>query len=128
MMLGLPGQTRREMLEEADFLKKHKVEYASFSVMTVYPKTELLRIALENGDIKEDPWQSFAENPVPDMQAPYVNGVYSAEELQRIQLEVTRRFYFSPRVLYRRIREVKSFRAFTQRTKMALRMLGVEGV
>ena len=126
MMLGLPGQTRREMLEEADFLKKHKVEYASFSVMTVYPKTELLRLALASGDIKEDPWQAFAENPVPDMEAPYVNGVYSVEELKKIQLEVTRRFYFSPRVLYRRIREVKSLKAFTQRAKLALRMVGVE--
>lgn len=128
MMLGLPGQTRKEMLEEADFLKKHKVEYASFSVMTVYPKTELLRIALANGDIKEDPWQAFAENPVPDMQAPYVNGLYSAAELQSIQLEVTRRFYFSPRILYRRIREVKSFKAFKERTKLALRFLGMQGV
>ena len=128
MMLGLPGQTRKEMLEEADFLKKHKVEYGSFSIMTVYPKTELLRIALANGDIKVDPWQAFAENPVPDMQAPYVNGLYSAEELQRIQLEVTRRFYFSPRILYRRIREVRSFKAFKERTRLALRFLGIQGI
>jgi radical SAM superfamily enzyme YgiQ (UPF0313 family) len=127
MMLGLPGQTRQEMLEEADFLKKHKVDYASFSVMTVYPKTELLRLALETGDIDQDPWQAFAENPVPDMKAPYVNGLYSAEELQRIQLEVTRRFYFSPRILYKRMREVNSFRAFRERTKMALRFLGLQG-
>lgn len=128
MMLGLPGQTRKEMLAEADFLKKNKVEYASFSVMTVYPKTELLRIALANGDVKEDPWQAFAENPVPHMQAPYVNGLYSGEELQKIQLEVTRRFYFSPRILYRRIREVNSVKAFKERTKMALRFLGLQGV
>jgi len=128
MMLGLPGQTRKEMLEEADFLKKHKVDYASFSVMTVYPKTELHRVCLANGDLKEDPWQAFAENPVPDIQAPYVNGVYSVEELKRIQLEVTRRFYFSPRILYRRMREVNSFKAFVQRSKLAMRFLGFHRV
>lgn len=126
MMLGLPGQTRQEMLEEVDFLKKNKVEYASFSVLTLYPKTEMYSIALANGDIKEDSWQSFAENPVPDMQAPYANGLYSAEELKKIQLEVTRRFYFSPRMLYRRIREVNSFKALKQRIKLALRLLGIE--
>jgi radical SAM superfamily enzyme YgiQ (UPF0313 family) len=125
MMLGLPGQTRQEMLAEADFLKKHKVEYASFSVLTVYPKTELLRLALASGNIEADPWQAFAENPTPDMTAPYVNGIYSAEELKQIQLQVTRRFYFSPRVLYRRVREVKSLKALTQRTKLALRMIGL---
>lgn len=116
------------MLEEADFLKKHKVEYGSFSVMTLYPKTELHRLALENGDLKEDPWQAFAENPVPNMQAPYVNGLYSVEELKRIQLEVTRRFYFSPRIVYRRMREVTTFKAFKERSKLALRMLGIHGV
>ena len=127
MMLGLPGQTRKEMQEEADFLKKHKVEYASFSVLTVYPKTELHRICLANGDLEEDPWQAFAENPVPDIQAPYVNGLYSIEELKRIQLEVTRRFYFSPRILYRRIREVNSIKAFKERAKLALRFMGIQG-
>jgi radical SAM superfamily enzyme YgiQ (UPF0313 family) len=126
MMLGLPGQTRQEMLEEVDFLKKNKVEYASFSVLTLYPKTEMHRMALASGVLKEDLWQSFAENPVPDMQAPYANGLYSAEELKMIQLEVTRRFYFSPRILYRRIREVNSFKALKQRVKLALRLLGVE--
>jgi anaerobic magnesium-protoporphyrin IX monomethyl ester cyclase len=128
MMIGLPGQTKKEMLEEVDFLKKHKVEYASFSVMTVYPKTELLRMALASGDIKEDPWQSFAESPVANMQAPYVNGLYSPEELKRIQLEATRRFYFSPRILYRRMREINSFKALMQRARMALRILGVDAV
>lgn len=127
MMLGLPGQTRQEMFEEVDFLKKNKVEYASFSVLTLYPKTEMHRIALANGVLKEDPWQSFAENPVPEMQAPYANGLYSGEELKKIQLEVTRRFYFSPRILYRRIREVNSLKALKQRTKLALRLLGIEG-
>ena len=115
------------MLEEVDFLNKHRVEYASFSIMTVYPKTELLRQVLASGHLKEDPWQSFAESPVPEMQAPYVNGLYSGEELKRIQLEVTRRFYFSPRVLYRRVREVRSFKAFVQRARLALRFLGVAG-
>jgi len=127
MMLGLPGQTRQEMLEEVDFLKKNKVEYASFSVLTLYPKTEMHHMALASGDLKVDSWQTFAENPVPDMQAPYANGLYSAEELKKIQLEVTRRFYFSPRILYRRIREVNSFRALKQRVKLALRLLGIEG-
>jgi anaerobic magnesium-protoporphyrin IX monomethyl ester cyclase len=126
MMLGLPGQTKREMLDEADFLKKHKVEYASFSVMTVYPKTELHRIVLESGHLKDDPWQEFAENPTPTIQAPYVNGLYSADELQKIQLEVTRRFYFSPRILYRRIREVNSMKALVQRSRMALRFMGIQ--
>ncbi len=128
MMLGLPGQTKQEMLEEADFLKHHRVDYASFSVMTVYPKTELYRRATEAGDLAHDPWPEFARDPRPNVQAPYMNTLYSPDELKRIQLAVTRRFYFSPRNLYRRIREVDSLSTFKTRAKVALRMLGREDV
>jgi radical SAM superfamily enzyme YgiQ (UPF0313 family) len=128
MMLGLPGQTRQEMLEEAEFLKRHRVEYASFSIMTVYPKTELYRLALESGALRDDPWPAFALDPHPDVQAPYMNTLYSVEELKRIQLQVTRRFYFSPRNLYRRLREVDSLSTFKTRAKVALRMLGRDAV
>ncbi len=128
MMLGLPGQTKQEMLEEADFLKRHKVDYASFSVMTVYPKTELYRRATEAGQLRDDPWPSFARDPRPNVQAPYMNTLYPPEELKKIQLAVTRRFYFSPRNLIRRIREVDSLTTFKTRAKVALRMLGREDV
>ena len=114
MMLGLPGQTKREMLEEADFLIKHKADYASFSIMTVYPKTELYWQALKSGDLKDDPWPAFALNPEQNVTAPYMNHVYSVEELKKIQLHVTRRFYFSPRILYNRVREVRSWQNFKQ--------------
>ena len=128
MMLGLPGQTKKEMLEEADFLKTHKVRYASFSILTVYPKTELYRLAKESGDLIDDPWPDFAGNPRPDVQAPYMNRLYSPEELKRIQLQVTRHFYFTPRNLYRELRETTSWGGFRQRARVALRLLGKEDV
>jgi len=128
MMLGLPGQTRKEMLEEADFLIKHKADYASFSIMTVYPKTELYRLASEKGDLTDDPWPTFALNPQPNVSAPYMNKLYSVSELKKIQLQVTRRFYFSPRILYNRVREVRSWSNFKQRAKLAMRFLGKEDV
>jgi radical SAM superfamily enzyme YgiQ (UPF0313 family) len=109
MMLGLPGQTKKEMLDEADFLKMHRVRYASFSILTVYPKTELYRVAKESGDLIDDPWPEFAANPRSDVQAPYMNRLYSPEELKRIQLQVTRRFYFTPRTFYRELRETTSW-------------------
>ncbi len=128
MMIGLPGQTKEEMFDELKFLKRNKVDYASFSIMTVYPKTELHKICLDNGDIEIDPWQAFAENPVPEIQAPYVNGNYSPEQLKNIQLELTRKFYFSPRILYKRVCEVNSLKAFVSRAKLALRFLGIDSI
>jgi len=130
MMLGLPGQTRDEMLAEAEFLKRNKVEYANFSIMTMYPKTELYRVARENGDLTDDrdPWPRFAAEPGRNVQAPYANTLYTPEQLKKIQMDVTRRFYFSPRNLYRRVREVRSWSGFKRRTKMAMRFMGLEEI
>ena len=130
MMLGLPGETREEMLAEAEFLKQQKVEYANFSIMTMYPKTELYRVAVKNGDLtpEMDPWPQFAVDPQPNVQAPYANTLYTPAQLKKIQMEVTRRFYFSPRSLYRRAREVRSWSSFKQRVRMAARFVGLDNL
>jgi anaerobic magnesium-protoporphyrin IX monomethyl ester cyclase len=123
VILGFPGQTRKEMLEEVKFVKRHHVEYASFSVLTVYPKTELYRQCLADGALKSDPWPEFVRNPERGIEAPIINGKYDKKELETIQLEATRKFYFSPRVLWHRIREVGTWGDFTRRAKIALRFL-----
>jgi anaerobic magnesium-protoporphyrin IX monomethyl ester cyclase len=123
IILGFPGQTRKEMIEEVKFVKKHRVEYASFSVLTVYPKTELYRQCLADGTLKHDPWPDFVRDPEREIEAPIINGKYDKKELESIQLEATRKFYFSPRVLWHRIREVGTWGDFTRRAKIAVRFL-----
>ena len=123
IILGFPGQTRQEMLEEVAFVKQQRVEYASFSLLTVYPKTELFRQCLADGTLKKDPWPEFARNPENEMEAPVINGRYGKKELEMIQLEATKKFYFSPRMLWHRMREVTTWGDFTRRARIALRLL-----
>ncbi len=123
IILGFPGQTRQEMLEEVAFVKQQRVEYASFSILTVYPKTELHRQCLADGTLKNDPWPEFARNPENEMEAPIINGRYGKKELEMIQLEATKKFYFSPRVLWHQIRDVNTWGDLTRRARIALRLL-----
>jgi len=123
VMLGFPGQTRAEMLEEIASLKANRVEYASFSVLTIYPKTPLYHRSLADGSLKQDPWPAFAQDPEIVIEPPAVNGVHSRSELQEIQLEVSRRFYFSPRSLWHRVREVRSWSDLRRRAGIGLRLL-----
>lgn len=123
MMIGFPGQTREEMFEEVDFLKRNKVGYANFSILTVYPKTLLYEQALENGWIDHDPWPEFARNPTADIAAPRINNLYSRQELEEIQHAMIRRFYVSPGSILRQIAEIDSWQALLGRVRVGLRLL-----
>jgi anaerobic magnesium-protoporphyrin IX monomethyl ester cyclase len=123
IILGFPRQTRQEMLDEVTFVKQHGIEYVSFSVLTVYPKTELYRQCIADGTLKHDPWPEFACNPDADIETPTINGLYGKEELEAIQLAATRKFYFSPRVLWRRFHEAHSLGDIARKARIAMRLV-----
>jgi radical SAM superfamily enzyme YgiQ (UPF0313 family) len=123
MIIGFPGQTRREMFDEVDFLKRHWVSYANFSILTIYPKTLLYQQALENGWIDHDPWPEFSRNPTPNIAAPRINRLYSREQLEEIQHAMIRRFYVSPRSILRQLSEINSWEGFVSRARIGLRLL-----
>lgn len=123
MMMGFPGQTREEILAEADFLRRHKVEYANWTILTIYPKTKLYFDCLAENRIPDDPWPAFAREPSPEMKAPYISDLYGEEELQRIQSQVMRKFYFTPRNLMRRVLELRDWATFVRRVRLAWRFL-----
>ena len=127
VMLGLPDQTREEMMEEVDFLKCHKVEYASFSVCTIYPKTLLYYQCLKNGQLEHDPWPEFARNPKHDIEVTFASNIYSPKELRVIQLAATRRFYFCPSSIAMHLKKINSWQSLFQKAKLGLRFLGVSG-
>jgi anaerobic magnesium-protoporphyrin IX monomethyl ester cyclase len=127
MMIGFPDQTRHEMLKEVDFLKRHKVDYTNFSILTVYPKTKLYEQALENGWLEHDPWPEFARNPGVNIEAPRINRRYSREQLEAIQHDMIRRFYVNPRMILRQIAQLNSWDELVGRARIGLKMLEKAG-
>ena len=125
VMLGLPGQTREEMMEEVDFLKCHNVEYANFSICAIYPKTFLYYQYLKNGQLDHDPWPEFSRNPKHDIEVPFASNIYDSNELRDIQLSATRRFYFDLGSIAIYLKEINSWKGFFQKAKLGLRFLGV---
>ncbi len=123
MVIGLPGQTRSEMLAEIDFLRTIKADYGSFAVLVPYPKTYVYQILLENGTIPHDVWQDFAENPDPAFSAPTVSGLYSNDELRKIQASLTRRFYLRPHFIWRRIVQMRNVSQIVMQGKLGVRII-----
>jgi radical SAM superfamily enzyme YgiQ (UPF0313 family) len=123
MMIGLFGETREEMYDEIKFLKEIKSDYASFSVCSPYPKTKLYKKLIEENVIRHDYWQTFAENPRKEFIMPLVPSNLSPREIRNIQADLTRRFYLSKRVIFKKIREIKNSRQFFNLAKIGARIL-----
>lgn len=123
MMIGIPGETKEEMYDELNFLKRIKADYASFAVCSPYPKTQLYEKLLKKGIIKHDYWQDFADNPIEDFVMPLVPGHYSSGELRAIQADLTRKFYFSSRLIFKKLAELRNFRQFINLVKIGWNIL-----
>lgn len=68
LIVGLPGETIDTVNETANFVKKLQrikyVYYHNIAVLTVYPGTEVYRIAQAAGMINDDFWLSDASTPI----------------------------------------------------------------
>ncbi len=96
MIIGFPQQDKWEMYRELHFLQKIKADYASFAVLSPYPKTALYLRLLREGEFASDFWQDFAEHPRADFVMPTVSKKYTREQLRRIQVRLTQIFYLNP--------------------------------
>ena len=61
-ILGFPGETKEDMKRTIDYARGLELDWAYFSIFSPLPKTEIYRVCLEKGYIKEgdfDPIRSF---------------------------------------------------------------------
>jgi len=123
MMIGIPHETREEMLKTVDFAKNLKPDYAQFSICTPYPKTELYQQMRNEGIVTEDYWQDFAERPRIDFKVQFWNKSFTEKELRKLQDECHARFYSSASYIMKQITKVRSWPDFTAKARMGTKIL-----
>ena len=53
-MVGLPGETEEDLIENVNFLMKTKPDFTYFNLFTPFPGTEAAEIAIKEGKLSED--------------------------------------------------------------------------
>lgn len=122
MIIGFPEQSLPEMYEELAFLHNIKADFASFAVLSAYPKTVLYQRLLNEGIFANDFWQEFAENPRPDFIMPLVSKRYTRQQLRKVQVRITQLFYFNPMFFLRAATSIRSLSQLKNYSKMALKI------
>lgn len=120
-MIGLPGETRDDVMETIDFAMALDADYTEFNICIPYAGTEMYETALRDGVIAHDYWQDFARNPSEHFVVPQlIEDNLSKAELMQLRDRAIRRFYFRPKVIARELAGLRSVGEFKRKTRMGL--------
>jgi len=110
MMIGCPHEASAEDIRQVKpFIRKLDPDYVVYSLFTPYPDTRIFQTGAELGLWAPDVWTDFLRDPRPGVKLPTMWTQYMDEPtLLELFKDVNRAFYFSPRVVYRTLRGLRS--------------------
>lgn len=124
-MIGCPKETREEIMETISFAKELKPDFVHITIFTPFPATEIYRIGLRDGIIKNDFWREFARNPTKDFQPRCWEENFTREELQELIVYAYKSFYTRPGYILKRLTCVRSIGEFTRMARAGLKVFGM---
>ena len=124
-IIGLPGETKLQILDTIKFAKLLNPDYAHFSVLTPYPDTPLYENSLKNGVIKEDYWRDFAKNPNKQFVPRAWEEDLSRQELLDLLNYAYKDFYIDIGYILQQMLKIRSLNEFKKKTKAGLRLLSL---
>ena len=126
-MIGLPTEeTKDDIKASVNTLIGYDPDYALFSVLSLYPNTEVYDQAVEKGLIKDaDRWKKWALNPTLDFKIDRWEEFMSTSELVGLQRSAFRKFYLRPKSVARSLIQTRSITEFKKKASGLLKVIGV---
>jgi radical SAM superfamily enzyme YgiQ (UPF0313 family) len=101
-MIGYYDATREDIEETIRFATGLGLDWASFSVATALPATDLYDVAQARGYVEKDFWRRYTlegGGEIPQLKTE----LFTAEELRRYRTEAYMRFYLRPELIRRKL-------------------------
>lgn len=118
-LIGSPGDTRETVHQTIDYAKSLPLDFATFSMVTAYPRTELYHkhyLPL----VEHDFWHDFMAQKTPgagSMVRPWTT--LADDEIQLLTKQAIHEFYFRPGQIWLVARTVKSLWQLRRYTSLA---------
>ena len=117
-IIGLPGETRETINQTIDLLLELDVDFAQFYCAVPFPGSPLYTEATKNKWINTSDWKMFEQNfsvlDTPEL---------SAKEIMELRNKAYKKFYFRPKIIYRTLKKIRSFKDLNKFTLMAKEFL-----
>jgi anaerobic magnesium-protoporphyrin IX monomethyl ester cyclase len=108
-MLGLPRETKEEIELTMKFIREIKPDFVRFSVTTLDPGTKLFNLAVKENMVDKNIWKDFAYNPVSSFEAPVWSENFTKEELEKLLITLSKKYYFSLGYIIKNIFKTKNW-------------------
>jgi radical SAM superfamily enzyme YgiQ (UPF0313 family) len=120
-MFGFPDETRQDMDKTVSFAKKLDTRYAAFAVTIPYAGTALYDLGLDKNIVPYDFWKEFTKIPTPNFRIPHlIEEHLNREDLIDMKNNALFTYYFRPKMIWRELRELSSWREFKRKSEMAM--------
>jgi anaerobic magnesium-protoporphyrin IX monomethyl ester cyclase len=116
-IIGLPGETRKSVLETIRFARELDCDFASFTVLTPDIGSQLRREAIAKGWLDEKT-KAFDSTSFPVFTA----GDLTKEEIWKLRQKAVRDFYLRPGYLFKKLMGIRSLKDMTFLVNQALSM------
>lgn len=101
-MIGLPKDTRKTIKDTLNFALEINPDFVNFSILIVYPGTEIYEQAIKEGSIKRIKPKNIFNPPR------YTNKNVSDKELQNELGKIYKKFYMRPNYMLKRLKGIKT--------------------
>ena len=127
-IIGLPHErSYDDVLKSIKILTNdYRPDYAQFSILSLFPNTEVYDQAVAKGLIVDGKWNEWARDPLnAKLKVEHWHEFVSREQLVELQKKAYRMFYLRPSSIWNMMKQLKSFDEFKIKAKAALDILGI---
>lgn len=121
-MFGYPGETKETIEDTIRFSLKLPLDYAQYTVLVPFPDTEIYNYYRKNSDLG-DYWGEYTRHPEKEKEIELLHTKVTRAEASKLLGQAYRRFYFRPRIIWRRFIEIKSGNEFMRLARGAIGIL-----
>ncbi|MBI4667797.1 MAG: radical SAM protein [Elusimicrobia bacterium] len=120
-MLGFPGETRQTVENTIQFSLDLPLDYVQFTVLVPFPDTEIYEYYRTNG--LGDYWSQYTIDPQKERKIDLIGTEISREDVANYVSLAYRKFYFRPRIIWKRAGKLRSLSEFKRLARGAFGIL-----
>ena len=128
-IIGLPHEKSYEDVLNSikTVTYEYKPDYAQFGILSLFPNTEVYDQAVAKGLIEDGKWNEWARDPLnAKLKVEHWHEYVPMKQLVALQKKAYRIFYFRPSVIWRQIKQIRSFYEIKIKIRGALSVLAFD--
>jgi len=122
-MIGAPTETKQQIMETIRMARELNAAYTNFSIVTLYPGTDLYSLGLKRGILERDCWRHFSKNPRPNFQLPLWEEKFTRHELIKIQSSAYSSVYFRPSYIARKLSKISTWKGLREIIRLGFKLI-----